>query len=59
MSPPETFSLVELFGMSSSIRTWTSDYGLPNDENSLNNALIAEKAEGKAILCMDPQMIAN
>ncbi len=49
----ENFSLVELFGDSVKVQKWTADYGLPNDDHSLNNALVMEKAH-KLTLCIDP-----
>ena len=54
----ENFSLVELFGDSVKVRAWTADFGLPNDDHSLSNALVMEKSN-KLTLCIDPQLQAN
>ncbi len=58
--PTQRFSLLELIGDSALARTWTADYGLPNEENTMNNAVLCEKSSiAKGILCLDPQGEAN
>lgn len=58
VSSSENFSLVELFGDSVKVRSWTADYGLPSDDHSLSNALVMEKSQ-KLTVCIDPQLQAN
>jgi hypothetical protein len=53
VSSSENFSLVDLFGDSVKIRSWTTDYGLPTDDHSLSNALVMEKSL-KVTICIDP-----
>lgn len=53
--PTLSFNLLELFGDSALSRTWTAEYGLPSEENIMNNAVLCEKGSmTKAILCLDP-----
>lgn len=58
VSTSDSFSLVDLFGDSQKVRAWTQDHGLPNDEHSLNNAVVMEKTQ-RFTICMDPQLQAN
>ena len=53
VSSVENFSLVELFGESLKVRAWTSDFGLPNDDHSLSNAVVIEKSL-QVTICIDP-----
>lgn len=58
VSTPKAFSIVELFGDTAKIRTWTSIHGLSTDDKSLSNAVIMDKTN-HFTLCLDPQRLAN